>query len=174
MGIRASVQDCMESLCSSAPCLWWWPTAYAQGVVWSSTSMQGEMFSLKRGNSPASAICDSGHPQSMVPVMSQRRRYSQGREMHSTHLFLITGQHIRLFCHWPHCFPSLAGVTALWSSSLLVPNFWISSFEQSCLDTLTHSMLGFHAVLQSSSSFPPEMGYLKTGHSPQQPLCKKV
>lgn len=117
MGIRASVQDCMKGLCSSVSCLWWWPTTYGWGVVWSSTSMQGEMPSLNSGNSPASAHCDSEHPQSIAPVMSQTRWYSWGTEMHSTNLFLITDQHILLFCHWTYCFSSLVRVTALWSFS---------------------------------------------------------
>lgn len=53
MGIRASVQGHMKGLCSSASCLWWWPTTDAQGAVWSSTSIQGGLFSLNSGNSPA-------------------------------------------------------------------------------------------------------------------------
>ena len=176
MGIRASVQGHMKGLCSSASCLWWWPTTDARGAVWGSTSIQGGIFSLNSGNSPAFSnlwLWDilrawyQWHVRKGDILEAHRCNSSTSSHHWSAYPFLLLLATLLFFLK--------SGWHALRSSSLFFPNFWISfCLEQSWQVALTHCMLGIHSVLQSLSSSSREIEYLKADHLPQQSLCKKV
>lgn len=176
MGIRASVQGHMKGLCSSVSCLWWWPATDAQGALWSRASIQGGIFSLNCGNSPAfSNLClwdilrawYQWHLRKGDTLEVHRRNSGTSSHHWSAHPFLLPLATSLYFLK--------SGWCALMSSSLLTPNFWISyCFKQSWQVTLAHCMLGIHSVLQSLGSSSTEIGYLKADHLPQQSLCKKV
>lgn len=176
MGIRASVQGHMKGLCSSASCLWWWPTTDARGAVWSSTSIQGGLFSLNSGNSPAFSNLWLWDILRVWYQWCLRRedipeahRCNLGTSSHhwSAHPFLLLLATSLFFLK--------SGWHALQSSSLLFPNFWISfCLEQSWQVTLPCCVLGIHSVLQSLRSLPPEIRYLEADHLPRQSQCEKV
>lgn len=165
MGFRTSVQRHMKSLCSSASCLWWWPTIDPQGVVWSSTSIQGGIFSLSSGNSPAFSnlwLWDIlrvwYHWHLRKGDILEAHRYHSGTSPHywSAHSFLLPLAtflpQVRVTC-----------------PPALLPPFpkLLDLLEQSWQVTLTYCMLGIHCVLLSLSSSSTEIRYLKADHLPQ-------